>query len=260
LFKVEHIRKSFGETPVIKDVSLAIHPSEVVVIIGPSGSGKTTLLRCLNFLEQADAGVLQIDSRTVDLHHPTRQDKLFVRRNTAMVFQQFNLFRNKTVLHNITEGLTVARKVPKQQAEQKAQDLLRQVGLPDKADAYPKALSGGQQQRVGIARALALEPKVILFDEPTSALDPELVGETLAVIKQVADDGGTMLIVTHEMAFAKDVADRVLFFDNGEIVEQGTPMELFEHPKEKRTQDFLARFTYTNGGEAHVQSDSTATH
>ena len=213
----------------------------MVVIIGPSGSGKTTFLRCLNFLERADKGYLKIGDQQVDFEKVSKKEILDIRKKTAMVFQQYALFSNRTALENVIEGLVIARKVPKKEAAEKGRDLLAKVGLEGKEDHYPHELSGGQQQRVGIARALALNPEVILFDEPTSALDPELVGETLEVIKDVAQSGSTLVIVTHEMQFAYEVADRVIFMENGNIVEQGTPEEVFDNTQEERTQNFLKR-------------------
>jgi L-cystine transport system ATP-binding protein len=224
------------------------------VLIGSSGSGKTTLLRCINFLEQADSGQLTIGNFTVDLKKVTREEKQELRKKTAFVFQSFNLFLNKTALQNITEGLIIARKVPRDQAEIKAKQALEKVGLSDRADYYPNQLSGGQQQRVAIARALVLNPEVILFDEPTSALDPELVGETLNLIKQVADEGITMIVVTHEMSFASEVASRVLFMDEGVIVEEGSPKEIFICPKEERTKKFLKRILHLSPNLSETES------
>jgi L-cystine transport system ATP-binding protein len=241
MIEVQNVKKSFGSLQVLKDVSLKVNQGDVVVLLGPSGSGKTTLLRCLNFLEKADEGKLTIGDQTVDLKHATSKEILQVRRKTAFVFQNYGLFQNKTALQNITEGLIVARKVPKKEAVEKAMEALEWVGLSDKKDYYPSQLSGGQQQRIGIARAVVLSPEVILLDEPTSALDPELVGETLNVIKNVAERGITMVIVTHEMSFAKEVANKVVFMDNGYVVEEGTPHEIFVTPKEKRTRQFLER-------------------
>lgn len=241
MIKLEHVKKSFGHLEVLHDVSLNVDDGTVVVILGPSGSGKTTLLRSINFLEKADAGTLEIGGKTVDLHSAKKKEILDVRKRTAMVFQNYGLFANKTVLQNITEGLIVARNVPKEKAEERARLELRKVGLSDKENYYPSQLSGGQQQRVGIARAVALDSEVILFDEPTSALDPELVGETLSLIKQVAREGHTMIVVTHEMSFAEDVADKVVFMDGGYVVEEGKPGDIFYSPKEERTKKFLSR-------------------
>ncbi|MBQ7159136.1 MAG: amino acid ABC transporter ATP-binding protein [Treponema sp.] len=241
MVKLEHIKKSFGRTEVLHDVSLTVNDGEVVVILGPSGSGKTTLLRSINFLEKADEGSLTIGDKTVDLHNARKKEILEIRRRTAMVFQNYGLFANKTALENITEGLIVAKKQHKQAARARALEELKKVGLADKADFYPAQLSGGQQQRIGIARAVALDSDVILFDEPTSALDPELVGETLQIIKQVAREGHTMIVVTHEMGFAEEVADKVVFMDGGYVVEEGKPSQIFSFPKEERTRQFLHR-------------------
>ncbi|MEM5567419.1 amino acid ABC transporter ATP-binding protein [Aerococcus viridans] len=241
MIQVENIHKKFDRNEILKGIDLTINQGEVVVIIGPSGSGKTTFLRCLNFLERADEGYLKIGDQQVDFEKVSKKEILDIRKKTAMVFQQYALFSNRTALENVIEGLVVARKVPKKEAAEKGRDLLTKVGLEGKEGHYPHELSGGQQQRVGIARALALNPEVILFDEPTSALDPELVGETLEVIKDVARSGSTLVIVTHEMQFAYEVADRVIFMENGNIVEQGTPEEVFDNTQEERTQNFLKR-------------------
>ncbi len=241
MIQVENIHKKFDQNEILKGIDLTIDQGEVVVVIGPSGSGKTTFLRCLNFLERADKGTLKIGDSQVDFETVTKKQILDIRKKTAMVFQQYALFSNRTALENVIEGLVIARKVPKKSALTTGRELLAKVGLAGKEDHYPHELSGGQQQRVGIARALALNPEVILFDEPTSALDPELVGETLAVIKQVASEGSTLVIVTHEMQFAYEVADRVIFMENGVIVEQGSPEEVFDHTQEERTKNFLKR-------------------
>jgi ABC-type polar amino acid transport system, ATPase component len=246
MIQVKNLRKSFGKQIILNGIDMTINTGEVVVIIGPSGSGKTTFLRCLNVLEKADEGSIVIKDHEYHFHKMSKKDTLDIRRSTAMVFQQYNLFLNKTALQNITEGLIVARKVKKDDAEAEAVKLLEKVGLKDKMNFFPYQLSGGQQQRIGIARALALNPEVILFDEPTSALDPELVGETLSVIKKVADEGGTMVIVTHEMSFAYEIADRIVFIENGVIVEQGSPKEVFENTKEDRTKKFLSRFNLSS--------------
>lgn len=246
MIKLENVQKSFGHLKVLKDVSLTVDEKNVVVILGPSGSGKTTLLRSINFLERADKGTLTIGDTTVDLHGAKRKDVLKIRRKTAMVFQNYNLFANKTVLENIMEGLVTARGVPKDAARERASLELGKVGLSDKADYYPCQLSGGQQQRVGIARAVALDAEVILFDEPTSALDPELVGETLQIIKKVAQEGHTMIVVTHEMGFAEDVADKVVFMDGGYVLEEGSPEKIFYHPEHERTKQFLRRILPQN--------------
>jgi L-cystine transport system ATP-binding protein len=241
MIRVKDARKSFGKNEVLKGVDLNVKKGEVVVILGPSGSGKTTLLRCINFLENADDGELTIGDLTVRFKYATKQDVLRVRRRTAMVFQSYNLFNNKNALENVMEGLVTARKVPAAQARERAAKELDKVGLRDKYDSYPSQLSGGQQQRVAIARAVVLNPEVILFDEPTSALDPELVGEVLAVMRDVAQEGITMVVVTHEMSFAHDIADHVVFMDGGAIVEEGKPREIFRSPKEQRTRQFLDR-------------------
>ena len=241
MLEIEHIRKSFGALQVLQDVSLSVEKGDVVAILGPSGSGKTTLLRCANFLETADSGTLRFDGESFDLAHLAHKDIARLRRKTAFVFQNYNLFRNKTALQNVTEGLIVARKVPKEQAEQTGLSLLEKVGLADRAGAYPRQLSGGQQQRVAIARALAADPEIIYFDEPTSALDPELTGEVLAVMQQLAQEGRTMLVVTHEMGFARSVASKVVFMEGGVVVEQAPAQHFFAHPAQERTQAFLHR-------------------
>ena len=226
---------------VLNGVDLSVEKGDVVAILGPSGSGKTTLLRCLNFLETADSGTLVFDGESFDLGRISRADIARLRKKTAFVFQNYNLFRNKTALQNVTEGLIVARRMPKEQADEIGRRMLEKVGLADRADYYPRQLSGGQQQRVAIARALATDPEIIYFDEPTSALDPEMVGEVLAVMKELARDGMTMVVVTHEIGFAREVADRVIFMEGGYIVEQGTPEEVINNPKEPRTIDFLSK-------------------
>ena len=241
MLEAKNIKKSFGKNHVLKDVSLTVNKGEVIVILGPSGSGKTTFLRTLNFLDAADEGTIRISDKEVRAEGARKKDILGLRRKTAFVFQNYNLFANKTVLENVTEGMIFAKRVEKAEARKKAEEILKWVGLEDRKDFYPSQLSGGQQQRVGIARAVALNPEVILFDEPTSALDPELVGEVLSVIKKVADTGITMIVVTHEMSFAQDVADRVIFMAGGVVVEQGTPKEIFLNPKEERTKKFLER-------------------
>ena len=234
--KVVNLIKNFGDLKVLKGIDLEIEEGEVVCLIGPSGSGKSTVLRCLNRLEVASGGTIEVDgfeitNKKIDINK--------VRENIGMVFQQFNLFSNKTVKGNIMFAPVELKKMTKQQAEETAMQLLKRVGLEEKADVYPHQLSGGQQQRVAIARALAMNPDIMLFDEPTSALDPEMVGEVLAVMKELAKQGMTMVVVTHEMGFARDVADRVLFMADGVIVEQGTPEEIFTNPKEERTKEFL---------------------
>lgn len=241
MIELKNVKKSFGKNKVLKDVSIQVEKGEVVVILGPSGSGKTTLLRCINFLETADRGQLIIGDTTVDLKKAKKKEILDIRKKTAFVFQNYSLFANKTAVENVMEGLVVARNVPKTEARKIAEETLEWVGLKDKLDSYPSQLSGGQQQRVGIARAVALHPDVILFDEPTSALDPELVGEVLDIIKKVAEKGITMIVVTHEISFAQDVADKVVFMDGGVVVEEGSPKEILVKPKEERTKQFLSR-------------------
>lgn len=243
MIKLAGIRKSFGKNEVLKGIDLTVRQGEVVAILGPSGSGKTTLLRCINYLEKPSEGIIEIGDYSVDCRKASKKDIHALRLKTAMVFQQYNLFRHKTALENVMEGLVIVRKLPKAQARQHSIELLEKVGLGSKLDAYPSQLSGGQQQRVGIARALALNPEVILFDEPTSALDPELVGEVLAVIRRIAKEGITMIIVTHEISFAQDVANHVVFMDEGIVVEDGAPRDIFQKPKEERTKQFLARFS-----------------
>ncbi|WP_127530320.1 amino acid ABC transporter ATP-binding protein [Paenibacillus kobensis] len=242
MIQLSQIKKSYGRQQVLHGIDLTVGKGDVVAILGPSGSGKTTLLRCINYLERPSEGDITIDGFTVHCKRLTKSDIHQLRLKSAMVFQQYNLFRHKTALENVMEGLVVVHKLPKEQARLRAVEMLEKVGLGDKLDAYPSQLSGGQQQRVGIARALALSPKVILLDEPTSSLDPELVGEVLSVIRKIAKEGITMIIVTHEMSFAQDVASHVVFMDNGTIVEQGKPREIFQSPKEERTKQFLKRF------------------
>ena len=237
MIEIKGLKKSFGDLHVLKGIDLHIDEREVVVIIGPSGSGKSTLLRCINFLEEPTSGTITVDG--IPLNSDANINK--VREEVGMVFQRFNLFPHMTVLQNITLAPMKVRKINKSRAEQTAQDLLDRVGLGDKANAYPNQLSGGQQQRVAIARALAMNPKVMLFDEPTSALDPEMVGEVLDVMQRLAESGMTMIIVTHEMGFAREVGTRLLFVDGGYIVEQGKPKEVFENPKEERTKLFLSK-------------------
>lgn len=238
MIKVEKLRKSFGKNEVLKDISADIKEKEVVVVIGPSGSGKSTFLRCINLLETITGGHVYVDGVNIT---DKKTDINKVRTDVGMVFQQFNLFPHKTVIENIMLSPIKVRKVAPNQAREKGLELLRKVGLEDKANAYPNSLSGGQKQRVAIARALAMEPKIMLFDEPTSALDPEMVGEVLEVMKQLAKEGMTMVVVTHEMGFAKEVGDRVIFMDGGYIVEENVPDELFDNPKQERTKAFLSK-------------------
>ncbi len=239
LLQVTGIQKSFGPLEVLRGVDLSVDKGDVVAILGPSGSGKTTLLRCLNFLERADRGVLQFDGEQFQLGRVSKKDIARLRKKTAFVFQGYNLFLNKTALQNVTEGLIVARKIPKAQAEETGRRALAKVGLADRMDYYPSQLSGGQQQRVAIARAIAVEPEIIYFDEPTSALDPELTGEVLAVMRQLADEGMTMLVVTHELGFARTVSSQVVFMEHGVVVESGPSRDIFLHPREERTRAFL---------------------
>ena len=234
-----------SELPVLRGVDLTVEKGDVVAILGPSGSGKTTLLRCLNFLETADEGQLIFDGETFDLAHASRADIARLRKKTAFVFQNYNLFRNKTALQNVTEGLVVARKMPQAQADAIGRKMLEKVGLADRADYYPRQLSGGQQQRVAIARALATDPEIIYFDEPTSALDPELTGEVLNVMRQLAEEGMTMLVVTHEMGFARNVSSKTVFMENGVVVEQAPSREFFAAPREERTRAFLQKIAHT---------------
>ncbi|MEK3878016.1 amino acid ABC transporter ATP-binding protein [Paenibacillus sp. FSL M7-0420] len=238
MIEVKNLRKSFGKLEILKGIDLNIHKGEVVVVIGPSGSGKSTFLRCLNLLEQPTGGEISFEGESITAK---RHDINMTREKMGMVFQQFNLFPHKSVLQNIMLAPLKVKKQQAAEAEKYAMELLRTVGLEDKRDAYPAQLSGGQKQRIAIARALAMQPHVMLFDEPTSALDPEMVGEVLEVMKQLAVGGMTMVIVTHEMGFAREVGDRILFMDGGVIVEQGTPAEVFGHPKHARTRDFLSK-------------------
>ncbi|MBR6238777.1 MAG: amino acid ABC transporter ATP-binding protein [Lachnospiraceae bacterium] len=233
---VENLKKDFDKLEVLKDISIDIKEGEVVVLLGPSGSGKSTFLRCINRLEEATSGKIVVDGMEITDKHT---DINKAREDIGMVFQHFNLFNNKNVIDNIMLAPVELKKMSKEEAKEKAMSLLERVGLSDKADAYPSQLSGGQKQRVAIARALAMNPNVILFDEPTSALDPEMVGEVLDVMKELAEGGMTMIVVTHEIGFAREVADRIVFVDGGYIVEQGTPDEVINNPKEKRTIDFL---------------------
>lgn len=242
MLEIKGLKKAFGSLEVLKGVDLKVKQGDVVAILGPSGSGKTTMLRCVNFLEHADGGSLIFDGKEYPFHNISKKDIAAIRQKTAFVFQNYNLFLNKTALHNVTEGLIIGRKMPKTRAEEKARAALEKVGMLDRADYYPHQLSGGQQQRVAIARALATDPEIIYFDEPTSALDPELTGEVLKVIRGLAQQHTTMIIVTHEMAFARDVADQVIFMDGGVIVEQGPAREVIDNPKQERTRHFLARY------------------
>ncbi|WP_033543747.1 amino acid ABC transporter ATP-binding protein [Planococcus sp. CAU13] len=240
MIAINNLHKSFGDLEVLKGIDLNVEKGQAVVVIGPSGSGKTTFLRCLNILETPTAGTVAIDGQVADFSKPLSKKKIMdFRKQSAMVFQHYNLFPHMTALENVMEGPVTVQKIDRAKARAKAEDLLTKVGLKEKMNDYPFQLSGGQQQRVGIARALALEPKVMLFDEPTSALDPELVGEVLQVMKELALEGMTMVVVTHEMRFAKGVADEVLFMDGGHIIERGTPQQIFDNPQEERTKQFL---------------------
>jgi L-cystine transport system ATP-binding protein len=241
MLEVRGLKKSFGKNEILKGVELNVDKGDVVVVIGQSGSGKTTLLRCIVYLERADAGELVFGGRSYPMEKTAHKDILDIRRRTAFVFQNYNLFHHKTCLENVAEGLITARKIPKKQAEEIAKSALVKVGMGDKFNAYPNQISGGHQQRTGIARDIAVNPEVILFDEPTSALDPELVGEVLQVMQSLAREGTTMVVVTHEMKFAEEVATKVIFMDSGVVVEEGSARDIFSHPKEERTQQFLRR-------------------
>jgi len=241
MIEVRGLVKRFGDTTVLNGIDLTIQRGERIVVIGPSGTGKSTLLRCLNFLDRADAGTVRIGDLTVDVARASRAEILALRRRTAFVFQNYALFANRTARGNITEALVTVKGMSKAAAGARADAILGDIGLLERADAYPASLSGGQQQRVGIGRALAIEAELLLFDEPTSALDPEWVGEVLDLMRRIAEQRQTMLIVTHEMQFAREIADRVLFMEGGAIVEQGPPAELFDGPRDPRTQAFLRR-------------------
>lgn len=247
MISLQGITKRFSGHTVFKDIDLSLAQGEIIVIIGPSGTGKSTLLRCINFLERPDAGRLQVGDLSVDTQRASRADILALRRRTAFVFQNYGLFANKTALENISEGMIVVDKLPKTKAHARAREILERIGLADKADAYPASLSGGQQQRVGIGRTMAANADVILFDEPTSSLDPQWVEEVLSLMKQLAVERQTMIVVTHEMQFAQDVADRVVFMDEGGIVEQAPPEELFTAPKDDRTRHFLRKILAPTG-------------
>ena len=242
MLEIRNLRKAFGPLQVLKGIDLDVNKGDVVAILGSSGSGKTTMLRCLNFLERADAGTMDFDGRRIELHRATHAEINALRRRTGFVFQNYNLFANKTALQNVTEGLIIARKMPRRTAEELAHAQLVKVGMEDRADYYPSQLSGGQQQRVAIARAMAADPEILYFDEPTSALDPELTGEVLAVMRQLARECRTMLVVTPEMDFARHVANRVVFMEQGVIVEQNTAEAFFNDPQQPRTQEFLQTY------------------
>ncbi|MCQ6333057.1 MULTISPECIES: amino acid ABC transporter ATP-binding protein [Bacillus cereus group] len=252
MIEIRGLYKSYKHNEVLKGISLTVNKGEVVVIIGPSGSGKSTLLRCLNLLEQPNDGSIRIEDLEIYAKRLYKKEIIQLRQKTAMVFQNYNLFKNKTALQNITTALTVVQKKSEEEAKGISRKILKQVGLADKEDFYPTMLSGGQQQRIGIARAMALNPAVLLFDEPTSALDPELVNEVLQVIKDLARQHITMVVVTHEMNFAKEVADRVIFMADGIIVEQGTPEEIFRNPQNERTKKFLRQLNASEEGNHFV--------
>ena len=240
MVKIEHLYKEFdSDTKVLKDINLTINQNEVIAILGPSGTGKSTLLRCLNYLTVPTKGIIEIGDIRIDAENHTKKDVIELRKHSSMVFQGYNLFKNKTAIENVMEALVVVQKKSKEEAEKTALELLAKVGMLERKDFYPSKLSGGQQQRVGIARALAVNPNVLLFDEPTSALDPELVGEVLNTIKSLAEEGTTMILVTHEIGFAREVATRVLFMDGGQIAADGTPEEIIDHPDNERIQQFL---------------------
>lgn len=244
MLEIHDVRKQFDSLKVLDGISFDVEKSDVFAILGPSGSGKTTLLRCLNFLEKADSGTMVFDGRKIDLSKASKAEIAELRKKTAFVFQSYNLFLNKTVLDNVTLGLTAGAGMKRKDAVEIATRMLEKVGMADKLSSYPSQLSGGQQQRVAIARALASKPEIIFFDEPTSALDPELIGEVLNVMRQLAEEGMTMLVVTHEMSFARNVSNKVLFLEDGHIVESGPSKEFFANPKEERTKAFLRSIEY----------------
>ena len=239
VLEITGIHKAFGNLEVLKGVDLKVEKGDVVAILGPSGSGKTTLLRCINFLEKADEGSITFDGKTHNFKTISKKEIVEIRLHTGFVFQNYNLFANKTALQNVTQGLITVRKMPKEEANKIGMEMLEKVGMADRADYYPSQLSGGQQQRVAIARALAPDPEIIYFDEPTSALDPELIGEVLNVMKDLAKEGRTMIVVTHEMSFARDVSNHTIFMENGVICEEGESKEFFRNPKKERTREFL---------------------
>jgi L-cystine transport system ATP-binding protein len=243
MLKIEGLKKSFHKNQVLKGINLEVNPGEVVGIIGPSGSGKSTLLRCVNLLEKPEAGVFSFGQLNFDMATVTKKEILAVRRHTAMVFQQFNLFKYKTALENVMEGLVVVQQVEKSEAKDRARQCLEKVGLSDRMNYYPSQLSGGQQQRVAIARSMALKPAIILFDEPTSALDPEMIGEVLRVIRAIAKEGHTLIIVSHEMSFIADIASHVIFLEGGYVLEEGSPRDVFTHPKQERTKQFISKIS-----------------
>ena len=241
MLEIKNVHKSFdAHTEILKGIDLKINKGDVIAILGPSGSGKTTLLRCINYLERADSGTMIFDGEEYDMHAISKSSITRIRKKTAFVFQNYNLFLNKTVLQNVTLGLTSGRKMSRSDAKDAAMDALKRVGMADRIDAFPHQLSGGQQQRVAIARGLAANPEIIYFDEPTSALDPELIGEVLNVMRHLAEEGMTMLVVTHEMGFARNVSNYVLFMDDGKVIEQAPSKEFFSNPREERTRNFIS--------------------
>lgn len=252
MIEVKNVKKKFGENVVLDGINLTINKGDVIGIIGPSGTGKSTLLRCIDRLEKPEEGELVIDDLNVNLAQASKKELIDIRKRTAMVFQNWNLFSKKTALENVMEGLTVVKKMDKQSARKIAEEQLKNVGLLDWSNHYPRHLSGGQQQRVAIARALAMEPQLLLLDEPTSALDPELVGEVLDTIKKAANEGYTMLLVSHEMNFVRNVATKVIFMENGKILEEGTPKELFYAPKSERVREFISRMERIEGPDDYT--------
>ena len=248
MLEVRNVHKSFEGVEILKGIDLTVDKGDVVAILGPSGSGKTTFLRCINFLERADAGEMVFDGETFDLAAVRRRDVARIRRKTAFVFQNYNLFLNKTVLDNVTLGLTAVRNLPRAEATDRAMDALIRVGMADKVQSYPSQLSGGQQQRVAIARGLATEPEIIYFDEPTSALDPELIGEVLTVMRKLAEEGMTMLVVTHEMEFARSVSGKVLFMEGGQVIESAPTADFFANPQQPRSREFIRSILQSRQG------------